>query len=530
MSDLVTTQKQGDALVAAFDAGKLTEKNDLILALSNKWFRLNTLYKILAKTEGDQAEEGKSKILRFRPNRAQRERFAKGHNRDLILKARQLGFTTFEMVDMLDSCLFTESYMGGCIAHTEKDAKLIYKNKVRFAYEHISEAWLAIFDEIGLDFPVPKSDTDGGYTFTNGSSMYVGVSFRGGTLDHLHVSEFGKICRMFPLRAEEVVTGAFEAVPLNGKLTIESTAEGQDGYFYEYSREAENHAIQKAKLTPLDLKFHFFPWWQESAYELDPAGVAIPEPMQNYFAKLEAEIGQTISPAKRAWYTKKAAVLKDKMKREYPGTPKEAFEQAIEGAYYAREMAEVRKEGRIRTVRYDPRLPVHTFWDLGRNDAMAIWFMQPHFDERRFIRYYENSGESIQFYLKKLQEFGYVYGEHYMPHDADVVDLSSADNMSRADIARAAGYRVTVVPRVPDKMDAIQAVRDILHLCYFDEENCAQGLKCLDNYRKDWDEKYGRWRDRPRHDWASHGNDSFEQFARGFSEITGPASFEPDFA
>jgi hypothetical protein len=148
----------------------------------------------------------------------------------------------------------------------------------------------------------------------------------------------------------------------------------------------------------------------------------------------------------------------------------------------------------------------------------------------RFIRYYENSGESIQWYLKKLKkEFDYLYSTMYLPHDAEITDLSQADNKSRKQIAEDMGFMVEVVPRVPDKLEAVQAVRDVLPLCWFDEAGTKQGVKCLDHYRKEWDDKNGRFKDTPKHDWASHGNDAFEQFARGFQVYDGADYYEPDY-
>ncbi|WP_372830990.1 terminase [Pontibacterium sp.] len=517
-----------DEYIERFDKGELTDKKELLVALSLKWFRLNTLYKIKVKTSSSKNGKAISRVKRFRPNKAQRQRYLEGFTRNIILKARQLGFTTFEMIDSLDDCIFNENYSAGCIAHKLDSAKDIFRNKIKFAYEKIPAVWRQIFDDIDFDFPVPVNDKGEGYVFSNGSSIQVGTSYRGDTLQRLHVSEFGKICAKFPDKAEEIVTGAFEAVPLDGQLTLESTAEGNEGYFFDYCQEAQAIEGMGTELTPLDFKFHFFPWWDDPSYTLPPDTVVIPAKSQEYFAKLEAEIGQKLLPGQKAWYVKKAAVLKDKMKREYPSTPKEAFEQAIEGAYYATEMANARQKGRIRSIPYDPRLPVYTFWDLGRNDAMSIWFMQYVHMEYRFIRYYENSGESIQFYLKKLLEFGYVYGTVFLPHDAEITDLTRADNKSRKQIVQSAGFDVKVVPRVPAKGEAIQAVRDILPLCWFDEENAGQGVKCLDHYRKEWDDKLGVFKDRPRHDWASHGNDAFEQFARGFIEYEEPESFEPE--
>lgn len=497
--------------------GELSEES-IIDALSMKWFRIRALYYIKDKN---------GKKIRFAPNYAQRNRFIENHNRNLILKARQLGFTTFEMIDSLDDCLFNENFNAGCIAHSLDDAQKIFRNKIKFAYDNISEYWLMIFDAIGLDFPGTKSDTTTSYQFTNGSEIGVSTSYRGGTLQRLHVSEFGKICRKYPEKAKEIVTGAFEAVGLENVITIESTAEGQAGYFYEYSQESQRLRDAGKALTQLDFKFHFFPWWGNPEYQLN-SKVPISPDLKEYFDTLGETLNIKFTKAQIAWYSKKLELLKNDMKREYPSTPKEAFEQAVEGAYYERQMAQIRNNNQIRKIPYDPRLPVFTFWDLGRNDSTSIWFMQHVYGEYRFIRYYENSGESIQFYVKKLIEFGYVYSTIYLPHDAAVVDYSREDNKSRSEIVEDAGFFVEVVSKVPDKMEGIQAVRDVLPLCWFDEELCAQGIKGLDNFHKEWDDKLGVFKERPRHDWASHPSDSFEQFARGFSAGTGVQSFEPE--
>jgi hypothetical protein len=519
---------QADHYVKLFDEGKLETRLDLLEALNLKWFRLNTLYKIKVKEPVTDKNGRKSFVVRFRPNRAQRIRYASRHNRDLILKARQLGFTTFEMIDALDDCLFTANFNAGCIAHALDDAKSIYRNKIRFAYENIPASWLAILDTLGFVMPVPTSDKSEGYVFSNGSSIHVSTGYRGGTLQRLHVSEFGKICRKYPEKAEEIISGAFEAVPLDGQITIESTAEGREGRFYQYATEAQRALQQGAKLTSLDFRFHFFPWWEEADYTMDPDGVVIDSKKADYFASLEKVIGQALTPGQRAWYVKKESVLKDKMKREYPSTPEESFEQAIEGAYFTTQMALLREKKQIRRVPYDHRLPVYTFWDLGRNDFTAIWFMQYAWGEYRMIRYYENNGENIQFYCRKLREFEYHYSTVYLPHDAAVTDYSNADNMSRRDIVASMGYGVEVVTKCQDKREAIQAARDILPACWFDEENCSVGIAHLDAHRKDWNDSTGNWKDEPFRGPAKHAADALEQMARGFSMVAGGESYEPE--
>lgn len=517
-ADRQEIMRKGDGLLEMHRAGTLKGKALLVTALANKWYRLNALYKIKDKD---------GKVRRFRPNGQQRQRFLDGHCRDIILKARQLGFTTFEMIDALDDCLFIADYSAGCIADTLPNAKDIYRNKIRYAYEKLTQdaAWQAIFQLIGLRIPKPKSDKDQGYIFDNGSSIQVSTSYRGGTLQRLHVSEFGKICRKYPDKAKEIVTGAFEAVGMGNQLTLESTAEGREGYFFDYCQDAQKLLAARKTPTLMDWRFHFFPWWQEPAYQLDPAGVSVPQWMLVYFAELEAKFGIRTTPAQQAWYAKKAETLKDDMKREYPATPDEAFAQSVEGAYYMTQMRWLRQNGRITTkCKLNPSLPVVTAWDLGMSDAMSITFAQVVGREVHIVDYLEGSGEGIEFYADQLVKKGYSYGGHFGPHDLAVREIGTGK--ARIDVAAQYGIRFEIVPRISNHAEGIQAVRQFLPLCWFAEKTLddAEGstehagvdrlIDCLDNYRKEWDERLGCYRDQPRHDWASHGAKSYETLAR----------------
>ncbi|HCF2689829.1 TPA: terminase [Pseudomonas aeruginosa] len=518
---------EGDRLLALHKDGRLNSRADLILALANKWYRLNALYKIKDKH---------GKVRRFRPNAAQRRRFTEGHVRDIILKARQLGFTTLEMIDALDDCLFTANYSAGCICHTLPDAKDIYRNKIRFAYEQlVGSPWMAIFQRIGMRLPRPRSDKDQGYIFDNGSSIQVSTSFRGGTLQRLHVSEFGKICKLSPDKAQEIVTGAFEAVALGCRLTIESTAEGREGYFFTYCELARAIKDAGRRPTVMDWQFHFFPWWGDQSYRLEEiAEVIVPQYLHEYFAELLAKHGVRLDRQQQAWYAKKAETLGEDMKREYPSTPDEAFDQGVKGAYYLTQMRWLRQQGRIsQTVTYNPALPVFTAWDLGMGDAMSIVFFQVHGLEVRVIDYLEHNGEGMEYYGQALKRLPYNYGGHFAPHDIVVRELGTGK--SRMEVAAQYGIKFTMVPRVSRNSEGVQAVRQFLPACWFAEDPTAADadvyaaddgepvfrttgvsrlVDCLDNYRKEWDPKLGVYRDQPRHDWASHGAKAFETLAR----------------
>lgn len=183
-----------------------------------------------------------------------------------------------------------------------------------------------------------------------------------------------------------------------------------------------------------------------------------------------------------------------------------SFEAAIHGAVYAKDLRRAREMGRIRKVPYDPTRLVQTFWDLGRGDPTSIWFYQSIAGERRFIDYFEDSGETITYYLAKLGARGYQYDTLWLPHDAEHKHLET--DKSVADICRANGFKVRIVPNLP-LAEGINAARLLLASCYFDEERCAAGLEGLLNYRWDFNERLEELKSTPVHDWASHPADAF---------------------
>jgi hypothetical protein len=185
------------------------------------------------------------------------------------------------------------------------------------------------------------------------------------------------------------------------------------------------------------------------------------------------------------------------------------------GAIYRAEMSAARKDGRVGTVSYDARLPVHTAWDLGVGDSTAIWFAQQVGTEIRLIDYYEASGEGLQHYVRVLQGKPYVYGRHIAPHDIEVRELGTGK--SRLEIARELGVRFEVAPKLGLE-DGINAVRMTFGRLWLDERNCARGLECLNNYRRDWNDKLGEFKAQPIHDTYSHGADALRYLILGLRE------------
>jgi hypothetical protein len=276
--------------------------------LGDVLWRLENLYYIKDKFG--------QKVL-FKLNKAQRKFIHERHGRDLILKVRQLGFTTLECIYKLDKVIFNSYIDSGIVAHTVDDAEKIFTNKVKFAYDNLPD-WLKKIRK-------PNTDRAGELRFPNGSSIAVSAGFRGGTLaGGLHVSEYGKICAKYPEKAREIKSGALNAVPLGSDVVFESTAEGASGDFYEMYNIATQ--LDDSQLSEMDFKAHFFPWYDADEYRLNPEGIELTPEIQVYFKMLQDDHGITLDPWQKAWYFKKSIEQGEDMFREYPSYPEEAFQ------------------------------------------------------------------------------------------------------------------------------------------------------------------------------------------------------------
>jgi len=184
-----------------------------------------------------------------------------------------------------------------------------------------------------------------------------------------------------------------------------------------------------------------------------------------------------------------------------------SFDAAVEGAFYAAELAKAEAGGRFCRVPVEPLVKVDSWWDLGIDDATAIWFVQDVGPERRVVDYLEVAGEGLAQIVRRLEARDYRYGRHVLPHDAEARELGTG--VSRVETLRALGLRdVQVVPQ-QTVADGINAVRLMLARCWFDAERCGRGIEALKQYRREWDAKRQVWRERPLHNWASHAADAF---------------------
>lgn len=200
------------------------------------------------------------------------------------------------------------------------------------------------------------------------------------------------------------------------------------------------------------------------------------------------------------------------------------FNRGQEGSYYGRQIDELRKKGHICSVAYDPAVPVSTYFDLGIGDSTAIWWAQFVGKEIHLIHYYENSGEGLAHYARILDEFrretGCLYDLHVAPHDIQARELTTGK--TRLETARRLGLNFRVAPKLSLE-SGIEATRMILSRCWFDERRCEHGIKCLENYRKQYNEKFRVYSDKPFHDYTSHGADAFRMLALTGSDLRSDA-------
>ncbi|EHD2267286.1 terminase [Vibrio cholerae] len=286
----------------------------LFSRLSNKWWRLNHLYKI-------ENEDGELVTFKLRP--AQALLFKMMGHRNIILKARQLGFSTAIDIYLLDEALFNKRLKCGIVAQDKQAAGEIFRTKVEVPYDNLP-AWL----KAAIPTEERKSGANGGrMVFKNGSSIQVATSFRSGTVQRLHISEHGKICAKYPHKAKEVKTGTLNAIHQNAICFIESTAEGVGGDFYTMCMRAMEQAKSGVELSREDYQFHFFAWWQDPKYrsKVPMNGLVVPKVMAEYFTGVEKSMGCQLDGEQKQWYLEKEAMQGEEMKQEFPSTPLEAF-------------------------------------------------------------------------------------------------------------------------------------------------------------------------------------------------------------
>lgn len=191
---------------------------------------------------------------------------------------------------------------------------------------------------------------------------------------------------------------------------------------------------------------------------------------------------------------------------------------SIEGAVFGREMAWLRQNGRITDIPFDNILDVDTFWDLGMNDYLVVWFFQRIGSQRRVIDCFATHNTGLKDVVPVLAAKGYFYGTHYLPHDAKVRDLNEGITRENYLKARLQG-NFQVVPRVRRKEDAIDATRMHYQKLWFSSKLDVP-IEALCSYAYEMDEKKKVWTNLPKHDWTSHYADGLMTWAVSETQLS----------
>lgn len=300
--------------------------NRLDPRLKSKWWRLTHLYKIKDKEGG---------IVTFSPNYVQLRHLAERGTakRVKLLKYRQGGFTTLYCIDYLDDALWTPGFTAGIIAHEREALDKIFQIIER-AYDNLPESIK----------PNTRQDTLRMLRFESNylgqpldSGIYVALKLRGGTVQALHISERAYIEGE---KSQELEAGSKQAVPISGRISEETTANGFNEFHDSFMEDWGNSSAGL-----MDSRAFFYAWHEQPEYTL-PGPLEQPE---QWMVELRAQVagayaGKQLTDGQLLWYDwkmrdliKAARASDDKvglsgrqlMRQEYPSTVLEAFQSGL---------------------------------------------------------------------------------------------------------------------------------------------------------------------------------------------------------
>lgn len=457
--------------------------------------------------------DANGQVVRFVPTAEQRLVIwcihARGWRRILIPKARQLGMSLVLCLIGLDFVLFKAGAKAALVDKSEDDAKKKLREKVKLAWEGIDPAISAV---------LPADLTANAITFGDGldaSTYEADVSFRGGTVQFLHVSEWGEIQMRQRERSREIRDGSLPAAERaeDGIVVVETTWHGGlDGELGPYVHEALE--TPDANKGPRSWRILFFPWWGSAAYQTDHG--YLDQESKRYFEKLRSEYAIELTERQMLWYASERRTRGARaMRSQFPSVMAECWESMPEGAIYGSFIERARSEQRIKAYTTDARWPVHTFWDLGHPLNTVTWLAQITPEEIRILDVIMELDVTLEARAALMAAKGWTYGWHFLPHDAGVRQTSGlcqADEFRR--VFASVGGHVRIVPRVADVWQGINSLRGIFPRLVFRDPECRPGLGHLSRYHSVRETSTGIARDEPVHDRYSHAADALRQLAQ----------------
>lgn len=187
-----------------------------------------------------------------------------------------------------------------------------------------------------------------------------------------------------------------------------------------------------------------------------------------------------------------------------------SFDAAIPGAYWAKEIGKIYDAGQVKDFPVDKGLHVEVVADLGYTDSCSWWVWQTTAEGYRIIDFYEANSQAISHYVEWIKALPYTVDRVWLPHDAKAKSLQTGRSMVETFLQQ--GIKPELVPDM-SLQDGIEAARQVIPLCWFNEQATYEGLEHLRAYSREWDEKTGTFRQKPKHDAHSHASDSFRYLA-----------------
>lgn len=464
--------------------------------LPSKLWRLNNLYKIV-----DKFGERRTFVM----NRSQFIVHAASqiHSRLLVLKSRQQGISTFELIDSFDDAIFRSTLNNGLMAQGTDEASTLLE-RTKFLWDEMPEPV--------KDFLKRKvlKDNSKEFTFNNKSTIFIRTSFRSATLQRLHISEYGKIANKYPDRARETKTGTLQTIAKGNRITIESTAEGHNDFKLMWD-EAWKLFKSGGQFAPKDFYPVFLSWLEDPDCNEEMDQEVLPE-HEEYFDYLEKELKIQLTRTQKNFWIMQYRELAGDIYQEYPATPEEAFRASKDGTYWSKPyMVKVIRNGQKRPHLYDPNLPVYVTVDAGMHDYFVFVFFQVFEKSIRIIGEFFHNNEVLGYYAKYLLEEipkEWQIETVYLPHDFGVRELGAEESgMTRQDQFALLGVTNTEILPKYAKANGIELVRTEMSNIYIDE-SCEYLDKCFMGYSKKWDKKLLKWSDEDEKTEERHGADA----------------------
>lgn len=496
--------------------------DEIFKKLSDPLWRINNLYQIISP-------DISSDPIPFKLRPEQRQFLENEHTRNIIVKGRQLGISTLQVLKLLDECIFSPNIKVGFIDYREVDcgkkleiALFAFRHGIKHPDLAIREIWKYIHTKIQI-VTENKSEIE----FSNGSKFMASMTFTGQTLKRLVISEYAVIADEDIGRAVKILQGSMPAVPKSGVITIESTFRGANGPAYEIMTQAL--AVQGQELSALQWKLFFFKWYNCESYTLPLNGkkLELDANIVKYFDTIKQQHGLEFSDEQKAWYQEMYKTQKRFMRREYPTVISEAVMVTSENQIYP-EVTDLRAKNRVvKNLPVEKYYPVYVSADLGSSDCTALWASQLAGKDILLHRAHMGNGYTASDVVKIIRkwelELDTPVDKIILPHDAmRGYGVNFYSEMIKMGVP---SQRLLVLPRTLNVWDGINYARDNLDRIYFDKrcdeknynklgQELPSGIECLELYKTTPSNP-----DRPFHDHAGISDmaDSFRYLFEALS-------------